>query len=420
MYAAAVARARMVVLLLLLLLAATHQLAAVSAQGEPPPLHCHPAATPPEICPDGEPCPQCGDELCECPGPPPPGCPFFAHDILMDLYNNTGGRDWWSNDGWGSDDTPCCEWHGVTCNHNSSNIVKLRLADNRLSGTLVESLGLLDGLDELIIYGNGALSGTIPERIARLSELKKLYLHYNSLSGTVPPLAGMEKLSLLHIGGQKSASGLNGGLQWLGDLRALEEVLIWDNSFTGTLPERMRTMSRLKRVELGNNPLGSAFPSWLGELGNLTELSAYENGLTGHFPASLGGVRQPHLQRLFLRDNQISGTLSPAMVENLTRLADFTELSLTGNQISGSLPATLSNIPGLQNLHLSHNRFSTMDPEMVRPPFLDDPRNRWDCQLQKIPWICPIPEWAKDDCMAECGGDSNSTRRGVSVNEVAE
>jgi hypothetical protein len=410
-------------LLLLPLLCVTHHLAAVSAEEQPePPLRCHPAATPPEICPDGEPCPQCGEEFCECPGPPsppPPGCPFFAQAILMDLYNNTAGQDWRSNDGWASDDTPCCEWHGVTCNHNSSTIVKLRLAENGLSGTLVESLGLLDGLDELVIYGNAALSGTIPERLARLSELKKLYLHYNSLSGTVPPLIGMDRLSLLHIGGQKSG-GLQGGLQWLGDLRALEEVLIWDNSFTGTLPERMRTMSRLKRLELGNNPLNSDFPSWLGELGNLTELSAYETGLTGHVPASLGGVGQPHLQRLFLRDNQISGTLNPAMIENLTALADFTELSLTDNQISGSLPTALSSIPGLRSLYLSHTKFTTMDPEMVRPPFLDDPRNRWDCQLQKIPWICPIPEWAKDDCKAVCGGDGNSARRGVNVNEVVE
>lgn len=397
----------------LLLLLAAIQLAAVSAEEEPPPLHCHPAATPPEMCPNGEPCPQCGDEFCECPGPPsppPPGCPFFARDVLMDLYNNTGGQDWRSNDGWGSANTPCCEWHGVTCSHNSSTIIKLRLAENRLSGTLVESLGLLDGLDELIIYGNAALSGTIPERLARLSELKKLYLHYNSLSGTVPPLTGMEKLSLIHIGGQRG-SGLHGGLQWLADLQALEDVLVWDNSFTGTLPERMRTMSRLKRLELGNNPLGSDFPSWLGELGNLTELSAYENGLTGHLPTSLAGVGQPHLQQLFLRDNQISGTLNPAMIENLTKLSDFSQLSLSHNRISGSLPAALSSIPGLEKLWLSSNEWTIMDPEMVRPPLLDNPRNRWDCQLQDIPWECPIPQWAKDDCKAVCGGDGNGTWR---------
>ena len=100
------------------LLLATLQLAAeVAGEEGPPPLRCAPNAHPPEICPGGSRCPQCGAEVCECPGgpapPPPPGCPLFARDILMDLYNSTGGEEWKKNDGWGSDDTPCCEWHGV-------------------------------------------------------------------------------------------------------------------------------------------------------------------------------------------------------------------------------------------------------------------------------------------------------------------
>ena len=323
-----------------------------------------------------------------------------------------------------------------SCDHNSSIIIKLRLADNGLQGTLTQNLGLLDGLKELVIYGNKGLTGTIPEQLTRLSELEKLYLHYNGLSGTVPSLSSMQRLHGLHIGGN-SGAGLHGGLEWLGELQALEEVLLWDNSFHGPLPESMRTMSSLKSLELGNNPLNCELPSWLGELGNLTEVSAYDDGLIGHFPESLGGVTQPHLKRFFMRDNQISGTLHPAMLANLTALMELAlhgnqlsgslpatlgempsleTLMLGGNKLSGSLPAALSAVPSLGKLSLSGNAFTTMDVEMARPPFLSDPRHRWVCQLGSNPWACPIAEWAQDDCKARCDdqkGDNSTTTGGA-------
>ena len=102
--------------LLLLLAAAQLAIGAADEAPPPPPLRCHPDANPPEVCPGGDPCPQCGADVCDCPGPappPPPGCPFFARDILLDLYNSTDGENWKKNDGWDSVDAFCCEWHGV-------------------------------------------------------------------------------------------------------------------------------------------------------------------------------------------------------------------------------------------------------------------------------------------------------------------
>ena len=36
------------------------------------PIQCNPKAVPPEQCPFGDLCPQCGQPVCSCPGPPPP------------------------------------------------------------------------------------------------------------------------------------------------------------------------------------------------------------------------------------------------------------------------------------------------------------------------------------------------------------
>jgi hypothetical protein len=69
----------------------------------------------------------------------------------MDLYNHTDGPGWRDSDGWGDDSQPCCEWFGVTCDTAHSALNKLRLANNDLRGTLPESLGRLDELEELIM-----------------------------------------------------------------------------------------------------------------------------------------------------------------------------------------------------------------------------------------------------------------------------
>ena len=71
----------------------------------------------------------------------------------------------------------------------------------------------------------------------------------------------------MHIGGQGDGEGLSGNLEWLGELRALEEVLLWENSFEGPFPETMRHLAKLARIEVGNNPLNCEIPEWFVELG---------------------------------------------------------------------------------------------------------------------------------------------------------
>jgi hypothetical protein len=145
--------------------------------------------------------------------PPPLGCPDGARDVLMDLWTATDGEvSWRDNEGWASDE-PCCGWFGVTCDSNSSAVTTLRLANNRLRGTLPDSLGSLgEGVEQLIIYGNspgrdgacfqpshGCLTGTIPATLNLLTGMQKLYLHYNVMSGTVPSLRNMVDLDFIHL-----------------------------------------------------------------------------------------------------------------------------------------------------------------------------------------------------------------------------
>ena len=58
----------------------------------PPPSVCDPTAKPPQYCPDGKPCPNCGQVQCTCPGPKPPAlkysCNSETHQCAISAAGN--------------------------------------------------------------------------------------------------------------------------------------------------------------------------------------------------------------------------------------------------------------------------------------------------------------------------------------------
>ena len=122
---------------------------------------------------------------------------------------------------WGAD-TPIAEWEGVTLEDpsqgKSSNSVpqsslrirglslpgrgligsiplkmaeltelgSLDLSDNELSGPVPAELGGLKNLQNLILGGNWNLSGPIPPELSNLPNIEYLYLGHTSLSGCIP------------------------------------------------------------------------------------------------------------------------------------------------------------------------------------------------------------------------------------------
>ncbi|MEK8020280.1 MAG: hypothetical protein VSS75_025690, partial [Candidatus Parabeggiatoa sp.] len=102
--------------------------------------------------------------------------------------------------------TPCDSWGGVKCKnghvteldlHNKrlsnfpesieqlSQLEKLNLSNNELSGSIPESIGNLRQLERLYL-NNNQLSSSIPESIGNLGQLRHLRLHENALCGNVP------------------------------------------------------------------------------------------------------------------------------------------------------------------------------------------------------------------------------------------
>jgi Leucine-rich repeat (LRR) protein len=187
-------------------------------------------------------------EACQ-PCPKPGQAPFFGsiecdvtttdseRDVLVEFFRATGGDDWVYKEDWNTV-LHVCTWYGIICNDDFSvleiklennglinenddtdilqllgrlrNLRKIDLKGNdlvltlrglpddsnlqylRVSGTELESLDGIGKAENLANFHavDCGLTGRIPEEIYRLSNLKELYLSFNSLNGTIATTIG--------------------------------------------------------------------------------------------------------------------------------------------------------------------------------------------------------------------------------------
>ncbi len=324
-----------------------------------------------------------------------------------------------------------------------ANLRGLYLSDNNLSGTIPPELGNLANLEELWLYNN-QLAGSIPSTLVRLEKLATLTLNDNA--GICAPgtaaiaewLAGIANavvdfcnrqdrplLEALHrsaggpgwsasdgwlegpalgewhgieadslgrvVGIDLSGNGLAGRLPLeLGRLTELRKLRVGDNSqLIGLLPS---TFTSLKLTDLHYAGTGlcsadtPAFRDWLatitshegtGEcvytdrdvlaaLYRTTGGTEWKNGANWLTDEPLGawhGVTTDNsgsVTDLLLSDNDLSGTLPP----ELSYLSKLGVLSLDNNELSGPIPSELGNLANLTHMYMSRNQLSgTIPPE---------------------------------------------------------
>lgn len=128
---------------------------------------------------------------------------------------------------------------------------------------------------------------------------------------------------------------------------------------------------RVTWIDRADKNLSGGIPAELGNLRALQELVLHRNQLTGSLPSTLGNLNA--LTTLLLSENKLGGNL-PAGLSNLTSL---TTLWLHSNQFSGTIPDLPSSLTGTD---LAYNAFSgetvgtatTEDPDwaasQTRPP----------------------------------------------------
>jgi Leucine-rich repeat (LRR) protein len=165
---------------------------------------------------------------------------------LVALYRSAGGRNW--DNRWDLL-LPVRTWYGVTL--DIDRVIFLRLNDNKLEGTITDSLRLLSRLEELNLRKN-RLSSKIPTELGQLTNLVRFDLSGNRLTSEIPTT--------------------------LGTLAKLTYMDLSENLLEGTIPTTLTSLSKLKTLLLNDNAF-SAMPNFTS-ITTLERLGVENNRLT--------------------------------------------------------------------------------------------------------------------------------------------
>ena len=180
------------------------------------------------------------------------------------------------------------------------------IGSNNLVGTLPEEIGVLTGLERLLL-GFNTLSSSIPSSLFKLSKLSIVDFSSNSLSGPIPEsLSQATSLQTLHLGYNRLLEGPIASsfeAAFLGENRVcrLEVLVLAENVFSGIFPLDVVAASCT----------------------NLTALNLQSSGLTGESLPSTGLER---LTILNLRQMGLTGNIS----DSISRLSLLVELTSKG------------------------------------------------------------------------------------------
>ena len=270
--------------------------------------------------------------------------PATDRDLLVEIYDATGGSNWTRRENWLTD-APLGEWSGITV-ASDGRVIGLWLSGNGLTGPIPPELGQLTRLMHLSLADN-ELTGPIPPELGNCTRLENLYLNRNQLTGPVPPqLGNLPRLQILYLNDNQ----LRGAIPpQLGNLSQLKTLLAFRNQLTGAIPPQLGNLPRMAFLHLHQNQLTGPMPPQLGNLLQLESLNLNDNQLTGAIPPQLGNLSQ--LRSLVLNDNQLTG-LIPAQLGDLSQLES---LVLDGNRLRGRIPLQLGGLARLRTLSLSRN-----------------------------------------------------------------
>ena len=219
---------------------------------------------------------------------------------LATFYYSTGGDYWGNNNHWLSHDMNECDWFArpafedihydfferptydpsYPCGDNTTSLFHhLWLFHNNLTGSIPEELYLLSNLKSINIATN-ALTGSVSTRIGHLENLEGLALENNALTGTLPTQVGQLSSNLYYF--SVYFNHLTGKIPTeFGKLTLTDKLMLDRNLLTGTIPSELSQLSRARVFYWNLNLLSGSLPSEVGLLERLLDWHADENFLTG-------------------------------------------------------------------------------------------------------------------------------------------
>lgn len=303
---------------------------------------------------------------------------------------------------WVGDD--CCNWLGIGCNNQTSNVEMLDLrtldfcdfieendaaAKNKscLSGMLNPSLLNLTYLNYLDVSCNNFEGSPIPEFIGSLKNLRYLIFHKHPSLKWFPLLLGIfqtcSTLMSLHNHIQKRLwvsdlnllSGLSsvqylrlGGMNlslakthWLQNVNMLPSLLQLDLSSSElqnfALSRSFINLTSLSNIDLSYNNFISPVPQWLFNISTLEKVQLSCSEFSGSIPQIPQG-NLCNLHSLDISYNHITDEIKELTnALSACNASTLETLDLASNKLSDNLPDSLGNLLYLEYLGLSENSF---------------------------------------------------------------
>ncbi|XP_064995499.1 receptor-like protein EIX1 isoform X2 [Musa acuminata AAA Group] len=264
---------------------------------------------------------------------------------------------------------------------NIKNLKSLDLSFNSLYGSVPASIGNLSLLQHLVLYSND-LNGTISEGIGQLKSLIYLDLSSNSLSLSEDDLANLSSLKILDI--SYNSIHLNKSDDWIPPFQ-LQSISM---DFCQILPiphfpKWLRTQTILRQLQLSSAGIKDMFFERLPS--SLEYLDLSYNSLHGSLPASLGNLSM--LRYFYLGSNNLKGMLP----EGIKWLKGLVDLDLHDNSLSLS-EDDLANLSSLKYLDISYNFIELDKSDDWIPPFRLQSLSMDFCQIGPTP---QFPKWLR-------------------------
>ncbi|KAK1404153.1 receptor protein kinase TMK1 [Heracleum sosnowskyi] len=204
-----------------------------------------------------------------------------------------------------------------------------------------------------IQIGHQNLQGTLPPNLSELSELERLELQWNNISGPLPTLSGLSLLQVLMLSNNQFSSV---PVDFFNKLNSLQSVEMDNNPFSAwEIPETLRNASALQNFSANSANITGKIPDFLGpdEFPGLVNLHLAFNSLEGELPLSFSGSE---IESFWVNGQKGSGKLG-GRVDVLQNMTSLKEIWLHSNSFSGPFP-DLSELKALESLSIRDNSFS--------------------------------------------------------------
>ncbi len=196
---------------------------------------------------------------------------------LIAIYNALNGDNWTSNQNWCSDKL-LSEWSGVTVYPNGSSkagsVYMLNISG--AYGTLPEEVGQLANLVGITIDGLSGFSTALYD----CRKLQSINFNMpNECSWSYDGIGNLSELTSLTVSSFGSLTPLTAEV---GQCTKLHTLRV---NGSGTLPKELGNLTNLRRLWLSNGSnFSGELPAELGNCTKLEELDLYNNNFTGRIP----------------------------------------------------------------------------------------------------------------------------------------